>query len=89
MKFGPYGIGNPMPWYLLKGIKKDSLKVSIDGLHLTGKLNDDVFLKAYNMGNQYESLDETFSIVFKPTLNYFEDRECVSLNIKEFVKEGK
>lgn len=85
----PFGLGNKEPLFLLSNINKEILSKSINELHLVGKLNDDIFLAAYEQGNKYETLDDTFSIIIKPNLNYFDEKMSVSCMIVEFLKEEK
>ena len=85
----PFGLGNKEPLFLLPDINKELLSKSINELHLVGKLNDEIFLAAYEQGNKYETLEEKFSIIIKPNLNYFDEKMSVSCMIIEFLKEEK
>ncbi len=83
----PFGLGRKEPLFLLKNILKTSLSKSINGLHLVGKLNENLYLAAYDQADKYEQLKDTFNIIIKPSLNYFNEELSVSCKILGFLEE--
>lgn len=85
--FAPFGLGRKEPLFLLKNVLKTSLSKSVNGLHIIGKLNDQLYLAAYEQGEKYDQLDDKFSIIIKPSLNYFNEELSVSCKILDFLRE--
>jgi len=85
----PYGLSNKEPLFLLKNISKDLLTLSVNGLHLVGKLNENIYLAAYEQGHKYDKLKDKLSIVIRPCLNYFDEKMSVSCMILDFLEEEK
>ena len=68
--------------FRLKNIKKDLLNKSVNGYHISGKLNDKVTLVGYKLASDYDRINkEEIDIIFRPEINEFHDDVGITLHI--------
>ena len=87
-RFSPFGIGNPSPVFLSKGVKVESV-TSIGNNHLKVRFSDEgAYVNAVAwgfQGNRRVKKDERLDIVYQVEVNTYQGVSSLQLNLREAI----